>query len=101
MLPVALVQVLPMLLLGTVMAEPGGSFARLLSIFPPTAPLTMLLRLGYEPAPQLVDLALSLALLAATALASVWAAGRVLRVGLLVQGRSATLREIARWVRAG
>jgi hypothetical protein len=30
----------------------------------------------------------------------VWVAGRILRVGLLMQGKTASYREMARWVRA-
>jgi len=101
MLPVMLVQILPLMFMSSVATEPTGGLARLLSVFPPSAAVAMLLRLGHDPAPHLLEIALSLALLAASALACVWAAGRVLRVGLLAHGRSASLREIARWVRTG
>ena len=97
MLPVVLIQVLPMVFMSQVMSHPGGAIARGLSLFPPTAPVTMFIRLGHDPAPGAPEIALSLALLVAFALASVWAAGRVLRVGMLAYGRSASLREIARW----
>jgi ABC-2 type transport system permease protein len=100
MLPVVLVQVLPMMFMSQVMANPGGAIARGLSLVPLTAPVTMFIRLGHDPAPPAWEIAVSLALLAAGACASVWAAGRVLRVGMLAYGRSASLREIARWVRS-
>jgi hypothetical protein len=32
---------------------------------------------------------------------TVWAAGRIFRTGLLMQGKSATIPEMIRWVRAG
>jgi ABC-2 type transport system permease protein len=99
MLPVVLVQVLPMIFMSQVMTNPGGPIARGLSLFPPTAPVTMFIRFGHDPAPPAWEIAVSLLLLAAGAWASVWAAGRVLRVGMLAYGRSASLREIARWVR--
>jgi ABC-2 type transport system permease protein len=101
MLPVVLVQVLPLIFVSSVLAAPEGGMARFLSLFPPTASLAMLIRLGLDPAPQTLEIAISLFVLAASAFACVWAAGRVLRVGLLVQGRSASLREVVRWVRAG
>jgi ABC-2 type transport system permease protein len=36
----------------------------------------------------------------ATTVAMVWAAGRILRVGLLMQGKTANYREMWRWIRA-
>jgi ABC-2 type transport system permease protein len=101
MLPAVLAQILPVVFATNVLSAPSGALARFLSLFPPSAPLATLLRLGFDPAPAAAEIALSLALLAASAVACVWAAGRVLRVGLLLQGRSATLREIAHWVRTG
>jgi ABC-2 type transport system permease protein len=101
MLPTVMLQILPLMFLNVVGTAPHGTLARVLSLFPPSAGPTMMLRLGYDPAPPAAEIALSLALLGAAALACLWAAGRVLRVGLLLQGRSASLREILRWVRAG
>ena len=35
-----------------------------------------------------------------TTVAMVWVAGRILRVGLLLQGKTATYRDMVRWIRA-
>ncbi|HEY8493271.1 MAG TPA: ABC transporter permease, partial [Myxococcota bacterium] len=101
MVPATLLQLLPVMVIGPVMEQPTGTFARVLSLLPFSAPQMMLLRLGYDPAPPMLEIALSLVLLALTALAAVAVAARVLRVGLLAHGRTASLREIARWVRTG
>jgi ABC-2 type transport system permease protein len=45
--------------------------------------------------------AVCVALLLATVVGIVWAGAKVFRVGLLMQGKSATVGEMMRWVRAG
>lgn len=101
MVPLLVLQVLPLLLATNIASQPAGGLARSLSLFPPTAPIAMLLRLGHDPGPPTHEILLSLVLLAAAVAGAVWAAGRVLRVGLLAHGRGASLREILRWVRTG
>ena len=44
--------------------------------------------------------ALSVAIVLGSATLFVWAAGRIFRVGLLMQGKSPTLPEMLRWIRA-
>jgi ABC-2 type transport system permease protein len=44
---------------------------------------------------------LSVALTLLTVFAAVWAAGKIFRTGLLMQGKSASVAEMIRWVRAG
>ena len=39
-------------------------------------------------------------LMAATVVLAIWAAGKIFRTGLLMQGKSATMAEMVRWVRA-
>jgi hypothetical protein len=39
--------------------------------------------------------------MAATVVLVVWAAGKIFRTGLLMQGKSATVGEMFRWVREG
>jgi ABC-2 type transport system permease protein len=41
---------------------------------------------------------LSVTLLAATTAAVVWAAGRIFRVGLLMQGKPPNLPELLKWI---
>jgi len=94
------VQMIPLFFLTSIVMSPASPTAVTLSLFPPAIPLVMLLRLSLEPAPPLWQPVLAALLLAACALAAVWIAGRIFRMGLLAHGRSATLREMWRWVRA-
>jgi ABC-2 type transport system permease protein len=43
---------------------------------------------------------LSLALIALTAAAVAWLAGKIYRIGMLSTGRKASLKDIGRWLRA-
>jgi len=92
----------PFIMMTTILGHPDGGVALGLSLFPPTAPTAMMLRLAAPgssvPAWQI---ALALALLAGAAALAVTAAARVFRIGLLMHGKTPNLPEILRWARQG
>ena len=45
------------------------------------------------------QMALALALLAAAFVGTIWLASRIYRVGILMYGKKASFRDLARWVR--
>jgi len=96
--PVMLLVMLPMFTAGTVLRAPEGHTALALSLFPTAAPFLMMMRISLQPGPPLWQIALSVTLMAATVAVVVWAAGKIFRTGLLMQGKSATLPEMLRWV---
>jgi ABC-2 type transport system permease protein len=100
MTPVMLLVMLPMFTAGSVMRAPDGTLALALSMIPTASPFLMLLRIALQPGPPLWQVAVSVALMIATVLLVVWAAGKIFRTGLLMQGKSATIPEMLRWVRA-
>ena len=71
-----------------------------MSLIPVATPMLMLLRLSIQPGPPLWQVGLSLVLTLATSLLFVWAAGKIFRTGILMQGKSAKLGEMIRWVKA-
>jgi ABC-2 type transport system permease protein len=89
---------LPFFLLTAIVDQPNGALAAVLSIFPWTAPVTMMMRLpaGGVPAWQI---ALSMALLLACTVFMLRASAKVFRIGLLMYGKTPNLPEILRWVR--
>jgi len=89
---------LPFFLLSTIVDQPHGALAVALSIFPWTAPVTMMMRLpaGGVPAWQI---AVSMALLLICTLLMLRASAKVFRIGLLMHGKTPNLPEILRWVR--
>ncbi|GAB4381592.1 MAG: ABC transporter permease [Salibacteraceae bacterium] len=82
-----------------VFENPSGDTAVWLSIIPFTSPVIMILRIaiGIESG-DLWQVYLSAALLVVTILAMTWLAARIYRTGILLYGKKASLREIARWI---
>ena len=68
-------------------------------MFPTITPFAMMLRLVMPPGPPLWQVLLSVALLIAATGAVVWAAGRIFRVGLLMQGKPPNIPELLKWIR--
>jgi ABC-2 type transport system permease protein len=52
------------------------------------------------PPPPAWQVWLSVLLTAGTAALFVWSAGRIFRVGLLMQGKAPNLPELLKWIRA-
>ncbi len=90
--------VIPLYFLAVFISEPGGGLAVALSLFPLTAPIAMTIRLLVSSVPT-AQILLSLALLALTVVAAMWAAGRLFRVQTLLAGQLPKLREIPRLLR--
>jgi ABC-2 type transport system permease protein len=78
---------------------PDSAIAVGLSFVPTVTPFAMLLRLSMPPGPPLWQVLVSVVLLISVTIWVVWAAGRVFRVGLLMQGKPPNLPELLRWIR--
>ena len=81
-----------------ILMDPLGSTARILSLIPFTAPVVMPMRVVATEIPAL-EILLSIALLIVGALAVMWIAGKVYRVGILSTGKKLSLAELVRWLR--
>jgi ABC-2 type transport system permease protein len=100
-MPVMLLIALPMFVLGPVLQNPSGSVGMTLSFFPLSAPTVMMMRLLIPPGvPAWQPIVAAASALAAT-VAFVWAAGRIFRVGILMQGKGANYAAVLRWVLSG
>jgi ABC-2 type transport system permease protein len=71
-----------------------------MSLFPTMAPFTMILRMSIPPGVPVWQVLVSVAILVATTGGVVWAASRVFRIGILMQGKAPNLPELMRWIRA-
>jgi ABC-2 type transport system permease protein len=101
LMPVMMVAMLPLFLLLPIIEEPNSVFATVCSFFPPSTPMLMLARQAIPPGPPWWQPPLGIALVLATTLGCVYAAGRIFRVGILLQGKAARLGDLVRWVIRG
>lgn len=81
----------------SVLNNPDGPVGFWMSIIPFTSPVAMVARIPFGvPAWQI---ALSIALLLGTTIFMIFLAGKIYRVGILMYGNKATLKEIWKWIR--
>ncbi len=99
--PLMMLIMVPMLLLESVIREPNSTMATVLSLVPPVTPIVMLTRQAIPPGVPSWQPPLGMALVLATTVFCVFAAGRVFRVGILMQGQGARPRDMLRWVIKG
>ena len=82
---------------GVLINDPHGPLAFWLSMVPFTSPIAMLVRVPFGvPTWEIV---LSLVLLVGGFILTTWVAGRIYRVGILMHGKKATYKELAKWFR--
>ena len=75
--------------------NPDSPLSIWLSMIPFTSPIAMMIRIPFGvPAWQL---ALSMALMVVGFIATTWMAARIYRVGILMYGKKASYRELAKW----
>jgi ABC-2 type transport system permease protein len=68
------------------------------SLFPPTAPIVMFLRMASQT-PPFWQFAASIGLMIVSIWGTLWFSSKIYRVGILMYGKRATLPELLRWLR--
>jgi ABC-2 type transport system permease protein len=81
-----------------IMNDSNSPWAIAASLFPPTAPIVMFLRMASETPPAW-QFAASIGLLVAGIVATLWFSSRLYRIGILMYGKRASLPELIRWLR--
>lgn len=96
MLPITLPLILSIIIMQRIIQDPQSSLSVWFSIIPFTSPITMMARIPFGiPIWQLV---VSMAVLILTIMGTIWLAGRIYRVGLLMYGKKITYRELGKWL---
>lgn len=92
------VSVAPLILLQPITQDPEAGWVRILSVFPLTAPLTMLIRLSSGSA-SVVDMVVSALLLVLSTVVAVWGGAKVFRTAALLSGKPTSIGQVLRWLR--
>jgi len=100
MQPVMVFLLLPMFASAIVLRQPNSMVSVAASLFPTASPFLMLIRLAMSPPPPIWQVALSVVLTLTTTAVFIWAAARIFRIGLLMQGKPPNLPELLKWIRA-
>jgi ABC-2 type transport system permease protein len=92
---------IPMFMLVTVLRQPNSVMATVMSLVPPFTPILMLLRQANTEGVPAWQPWVGLAGVTLFAAATVWAASRIFRVAILMQGKPPKLMEMAHWAWKG
>jgi len=95
-----LAAIAPFWFISLLMFFPNSPVWVVFSIFPFSAPVTVMLRLGITGVPAW-QLAVSMIVLVVSVLGGLWIAAKLLRIYLLMYGKRPRIREIVRALRAG
>ena len=89
---------LPMFFIGAIIANPSGIVALIGSYFPLSAPGVMLFRLALMNRIPVLDVLISSAVLIVFTWFVVKLAGKIFKTGILLYGKTATPKEILKWL---
>jgi len=101
MMPVMLFAMVPMFVWLYVVKEPDSTASIAFSLFPPATPMLMVLRLSVPSGVPLWQPILGSLLVLLSTIVCVFAAGRIFRIGILMQGEGFSLIRVAGWVFRG
>ncbi|MBL7976653.1 MAG: ABC transporter permease [Candidatus Kapabacteria bacterium] len=99
-IPITLPLIIPMLMIGNIISAPDGTLATVMSMIPFFTPTLMIVRCASTTVPMW-QIVTSTILVIATFAGTVWAAGRIYRVGILSYGKKASFKDIAKWLVKG
>ncbi|MDX2415384.1 MAG: ABC transporter permease [Bacteroidales bacterium] len=97
MVPVMLPIIVGLFIAMSTMQNPESSLAFWGSMIPFTSPIVMMARIPFDV--PIWEVALSVAILAATFLGTVYLAAKIYRTGILMYGKKVTFKEMIKWIR--
>ena len=97
-MPIMYLLIAAWLFVNSVIVNPSGRIATVLSWLPFSSPIIMPMRVGLSSV-SWVSIVGSLAVCALGCVGAVWIAARIYRVGMLMYGKKPSLAEVAKWLK--
>ena len=97
MMPIVIIVLIAFYMLFPVLTNPNGNLAIFASLFPLFSPIIMPARLAFDP--PWWQIILSIILMLLTVWFFIWLTSRIYRVGILMYGKKATIKEMIKWLR--
>ncbi len=97
MLPIVIIVLIAFYMLFPVLSNPNGNLAIFASLFPLFSPIIMPARLAFDP--PWWQIVASIVIMLLTVWFFIWLTSRIYRVGILMYGKKATIREMIKWLR--
>jgi len=97
-IPLLAMLIVPMVLIAPIIMAPDSALSVVLSLFPFTAPIVMLVRMliGSPPAAHVLA---SMAILAVSVVLTTWLSARIFRVAILASGMRPSLKQLLKFAR--
>jgi len=96
--PLIMFLVVPIIIMPMIMQNPDSLISVVLSLFPFFSPMLMFLRINVSQ-PPFYQILLSIGLMLASIVLCTWLVAKIYRVGILMYGKKANLKDIVRWIR--
>ena len=97
-LPVTIPLIIGLFIMLHTFEHPSSQLSFWASIIPWTSPMVMLARIPFGVVP-FWQVAVSVAVLLVTFLATAWASAKIYRTGILLYGKKSTVRDLLKWVK--
>jgi ABC-2 type transport system permease protein len=97
-MPVTIPIIIPILFVQSIMSNPDGTLAIVLSLIPFFSPILMIVRIAATDVP-FWQIASSIILLIGTFFGALWIASRIYRTGILMYGKKPSFKDIFKWIR--
>jgi ABC-2 type transport system permease protein len=95
---ISMLAIVPLIFMPILLDQPNGGFSISLSLFPFTAPITVMMRLALTDVP-LYQILLSIVSMVITIVLIVKLCVKIFRTGMLIYGKRPGVKELWRWVR--
>ncbi|GAG35303.1 unnamed protein product, partial [marine sediment metagenome] len=92
--PLTLLTIVPMMLWWAITQNPNSTLSIVLSYIPPITPFVMILRVCADPEIPIIEIVATQAVLWVSVLLTIWLAGKIFRVGVLMYGKPPSPREL-------